>query len=106
MVTIKDKNRVEKGVKLGAVHEGCYMVWGALPAAALLSLPTFLPPSSPGDLPDASRRDHIEEPYVRLEMVTPVEYVGPLMDLATNRRGTSTCWAVLYDITVSHYLSC
>ena len=29
----------------------------------------------------------MEEPYVRMEMVTPKEYVGNLMDLATGRRG-------------------
>ncbi len=35
----------------------------------------------------ASKRENISEPYVRLEMVTPTEYVGNLMELATNRRG-------------------
>ena len=29
----------------------------------------------------------MSEPYVRLEMVTPTDYVGGLMDLATGRRG-------------------
>jgi hypothetical protein len=43
--------------------------------------------NSPGDLPEATKREGISEPYCRLEMVTPKEYVGPLMDLATGRRG-------------------
>ncbi|MEW5303116.1 MAG: hypothetical protein WDW36_005839 [Sanguina aurantia] len=43
--------------------------------------------NSPGDLPPASKRDSILEPYVRLEMLCPKEYVGNLMDLATGRRG-------------------
>jgi GTP-binding protein LepA len=43
--------------------------------------------NSPGDLPDATKRQNISEPYVRLEMVTPAEYVGNLMELANNRRG-------------------
>ena len=43
--------------------------------------------NSPGDLPEATKRDWISEPYVRLEMVTPKEYVGNLMDLANTRRG-------------------
>eukprot|EP00195_Chlamydomonas_chlamydogama_P015474 CAMPEP_0202898806 /NCGR_PEP_ID=MMETSP1392-20130828/7226_1 /ASSEMBLY_ACC=CAM_ASM_000868 /TAXON_ID=225041 /ORGANISM="Chlamydomonas chlamydogama, Strain SAG 11-48b" /LENGTH=706 /DNA_ID=CAMNT_0049584833 /DNA_START=12 /DNA_END=2132 /DNA_ORIENTATION=- len=43
--------------------------------------------NSAADVPDASRREWMAEPYVRLEMVTPKEYVGNLMDLATNRRG-------------------
>ncbi|WIA42477.1 hypothetical protein OEZ86_008468 [Tetradesmus obliquus] len=43
--------------------------------------------NSPGDLPEATKRQNISEPYVRLEMVTPTEYVGNLMELANNRRG-------------------
>mmetsp|Transcript_35466 Transcript_35466/g.87157 ORF Transcript_35466/g.87157 Transcript_35466/m.87157 type:complete len:722 (-) Transcript_35466:268-2433(-) len=43
--------------------------------------------SNPADLPDASKRDHIEEPYVRLEVITPEAYVGSLMELTTQRRG-------------------
>jgi translation elongation factor EF-4 len=43
--------------------------------------------NSPGDLPEATKREGISEPYCRLEMVTPKEFVGPLMDLATGRRG-------------------
>lgn len=45
------------------------------------------PARVPGDLPDATKREYISEPYCRLEMVTPKEFVGPLMDLATGRRG-------------------
>ena len=43
--------------------------------------------NSPADVPEASKRESISEPYVRLEMVTPKEYVGGLMELANNRRG-------------------
>ncbi|KIY91917.1 GTP-binding protein LepA [Monoraphidium neglectum] len=43
--------------------------------------------NSPGDLPEATKRTGISEPFCRLEMVTPKEFVGPLMDLATGRRG-------------------
>lgn len=43
--------------------------------------------NSPGDLPEATKRNNISEPYVRLEMVTPAEYVGNLMELANGRRG-------------------
>ncbi|KAL6765900.1 hypothetical protein V8C86DRAFT_1782010, partial [Haematococcus lacustris] len=43
--------------------------------------------NSPAELPEASKRESISEPYVRLEMVTPTEYVGNLMELATGRRG-------------------
>eukprot|EP00184_Porphyridium_aerugineum_P001667 CAMPEP_0184693946 /NCGR_PEP_ID=MMETSP0313-20130426/2037_1 /TAXON_ID=2792 /ORGANISM="Porphyridium aerugineum, Strain SAG 1380-2" /LENGTH=695 /DNA_ID=CAMNT_0027152125 /DNA_START=68 /DNA_END=2155 /DNA_ORIENTATION=- len=42
---------------------------------------------NPASLPEASRREYIEEPYVKLEIITPEEYVGALMELAQNRRG-------------------
>jgi GTP-binding protein LepA len=42
---------------------------------------------SPQDLPDATSRDEIEEPYVRAMIITPAEYVGTIMELVTNRRG-------------------
>lgn len=48
---------------------------------------TELTINSAADLPDASRVETVSEPYVRLEMVTPTDYVGNLMDLATTRRG-------------------
>ena len=42
---------------------------------------------NPSELPDASKREYIEEPYCWLEMITPKDYVGPLMELANSRRG-------------------
>lgn len=39
------------------------------------------------ELPDGSNREFIEEPFCWLEMITPKDYVGPLMDLAQTRRG-------------------
>jgi GTP-binding protein LepA len=42
---------------------------------------------SPQDLPDPGERQVVEEPYVKAMIVTPSEYVGPIMELVTNRRG-------------------
>lgn len=42
---------------------------------------------NPADLPEATKRESMAEPYCRLEMITPEEYVGPLMELAQSRRG-------------------
>jgi GTP-binding protein LepA len=41
---------------------------------------------SPQDLPDPGERDRISEPYVKVMIITPTEYVGPVMELATARR--------------------
>ncbi|PSN19069.1 elongation factor 4 [filamentous cyanobacterium CCP5] len=38
-------------------------------------------------LPSPQEREKIEEPYVRLDMITPEEFVGPLMELCQSRRG-------------------
>jgi translation elongation factor EF-4 len=38
--------------------------------------------SNPAELPDPTKREWLAEPYVRLEIITPEEYVGPLMELA------------------------
>jgi GTP-binding protein LepA len=46
--------------------------------------------SSPAQLPDLSRVDSIEEPYIRPTIVTRDEYVGGILALAQDRRGVQT----------------
>jgi GTP-binding protein LepA len=41
---------------------------------------------SPQDLPEPNDRESISEPYVRAMILTPTEFVGPIMELATSRR--------------------
>lgn len=43
---------------------------------------------NPSELPDASKVKSIEEPYVNAEIMTPSEFVGPIMQLCQERRGT------------------
>ncbi len=42
---------------------------------------------NPSHLPDPQHRESIEEPYVQVEMITPEQYVGTLMELGQSRRG-------------------
>ncbi|OBQ41049.1 MAG: GTP-binding protein LepA [Anabaena sp. MDT14b] len=42
---------------------------------------------NPSRLPGPNERERIEEPYVKVEMITPEIYVGSLMELSQNRRG-------------------
>ena len=37
---------------------------------------------NPADLPDETKREYIAEPYCRLEIITPEEYVGPVGEAA------------------------
>ena len=42
---------------------------------------------SPQDMPEATRIDHIEEPFLTAKIIIPPDYVGPVMELGTERRG-------------------
>ena len=42
---------------------------------------------SPAKLPDPGAIARIEEPYVKARIMSPAEYIGPIMALATERRG-------------------
>lgn len=42
---------------------------------------------NPAKMPDASRIDHVEEPYVRAEIMVPDSYIGAVMELCQNKRG-------------------
>ncbi len=41
----------------------------------------------PSDLPQHSRVEHVAEPFVRVVILGPADALGPLMDLATRKRG-------------------
>lgn len=42
---------------------------------------------NPSELPEAQSIESIEEPVLRVSIVAPSEYVGPLMELCQNKRG-------------------
>ncbi len=42
---------------------------------------------SPAALPDPSSIEEIREPWMTVQVYTPAEYIGPVMDLVINRRG-------------------
>lgn len=48
---------------------------------------TLLKIDNPSKLPEASKINRIEEPYVIANIMTPKEYVGPIMELCQERRG-------------------
>jgi GTP-binding protein LepA len=43
---------------------------------------------NPSDLPDPSKLDHVEEPYIKANIITKSEYVGSIMSLCIQKRGT------------------
>ncbi|MFU8774123.1 MAG: elongation factor 4, partial [Anaerolineales bacterium] len=42
---------------------------------------------SPADLPDESQIEEIREPWMRIDIFTPTDFYGPVMDLVIKRRG-------------------
>jgi len=51
---------------------------------------TILDISNPCNMPGPTDISKIEEPIVNLSIFTPPEYIGPLIELATNKRGEQT----------------
>lgn len=68
---------------------------------------------TPSKLPDPSTFDEVMEPYVRMEIMTPTEYTGPLMDLGQTRRGTfiemkyltPTRTALIYELPLAEVIT-
>ncbi|MDA9066334.1 translation elongation factor 4 [Flavobacteriales bacterium] len=46
--------------------------------------------NNPSDLPDPSRIDYIEEPFIKAQIITKSDFVGPIMSLCINKRGMLT----------------
>jgi GTP-binding protein LepA len=42
---------------------------------------------SPVDLPPEEKIEEIQEPWMKIQIFSPKDYIGPIMDLATKRRG-------------------
>ncbi len=43
--------------------------------------------NAPSDMPDPSKLDRIEEPYIKANIISKAEYVGPIMSLCMEKRG-------------------
>jgi len=74
---------------------------------------TVITVDNPSTLPDPTYRESIAEPYVRVETITPEEYVGTLMELCQTRRGefidmkylTPTRTTLIYEIPLAEVVT-
>jgi len=48
---------------------------------------TVVTVNNPTDLPDPGRIDYIEEPYIKANIITKSEFIGPVMSLCIEKRG-------------------
>lgn len=46
--------------------------------------------SSPSKYPDPATIEAVKEPFVKVEILTPKDYIGPIMELCQNKRGINT----------------
>lgn len=68
---------------------------------------------NPSQLPPPQNRLKLEEPYIKVEIITPETYVGTLMELCQNRRGifkdmryfTQTRTALIYEIPLAEVVT-
>ena len=44
--------------------------------------------NNPSDLPDPSKLEYVEEPFIKANIITKSEFVGPVMSLCIQKRGT------------------
>ncbi|NTU70206.1 MAG: elongation factor 4 [Coriobacteriia bacterium] len=59
---------------------------------------------SPQDMPEPSKLDRVEEPFLKTTVIVPPDYVGAVMDLSISRRATFIDMQYLSKTTVElHY---
>jgi GTP-binding protein LepA len=68
---------------------------------------------SPAKMPDLTREDEALEPYVHMEILTPSEYNGPIIELGQERRGelidikylTPTRSTIIYELPLAEVIT-
>lgn len=43
--------------------------------------------NAPSEMPDVTKTDHIEEPFIQAQIITKTEYIGAIMSLCMDKRG-------------------
>ncbi|MCI1997648.1 translation elongation factor 4 [Olsenella porci] len=61
---------------------------------------TMLQITSPQDLPDVTRIDHIEEPYLKAKVIVPPDFMGAVMQLVVDHRGETKDMVYLSERSV------
>jgi GTP-binding protein LepA len=79
------RERLEREFNLGIIATAPSVVY-----RAFLTDGTEVLVDNPTDLPDPSRLNHVDEPLLDVTVLTPVEFLGAVMDLGQSRRGEMT----------------
>ncbi len=67
---------------------------------------TVLTVDNPSDFPEAGDIERVEEPYIDASIITPSEYIGPIMKLTLDRRGIyrNTTYLDARRVNLQYYL--
>ena len=66
---------------------------------------TMIEITSPQDLPEVTKIDRIDEPYLKAKIIVPPEFVGTVMQLVVDHRGVSEDMVYLSDRSVEMIFS-
>ena len=76
------QERIEREYRIDLIATAPSVVYHAyLTDGSMLAI------DNPSLLPEVQKIDHIEEPFVRAIIMTPNDYVGPIMELCQRKRG-------------------
>ncbi|MEF2781942.1 translation elongation factor 4 [Erysipelotrichaceae bacterium HCN-30851] len=76
------QERIEREYRIDLIATAPSVVYHAyLTDGSMLAI------DNPSLLPEVQKIDHIEEPFVRASIMTPNDYVGPIMELCQRKRG-------------------
>lgn len=76
------QERIEREYRIDLIATAPSVVYHAyLTDGSMLAI------ENPSLLPEVQKIDHIEEPFVKASIMTPNDYVGPIMELCQRKRG-------------------
>ncbi|WP_457567740.1 translation elongation factor 4 [Desulfurobacterium sp.] len=101
------KERLEREFNLDLIATAPSVVY-----RVTLSDGTVVNVQNPAEMPPKEKIEKIEEPYIRASIITPAEYVGPIIQLCQERRGEQKGFTYLdqtrvelqYDMPLSEIL--
>ena len=77
------KERIEREFNINIILTSPSVIYNVY-----LTNRTMVEVDNPSNMPAKEVIDHIEEPYIKTSIFVPTEYIGPIMELCENKRGT------------------
>lgn len=75
--------RIEREFNIGLIATSPSVIY-----KVTLTDDTTVDVDSPAKMPDRGKIKKVEEPYIKTNILVPTDYIGPVMELCQNKRGT------------------